>query len=199
MADLVTKDSFELFQYYVALKRHFTSEEYDYFKYGGNPHVTVSSLERRNDKGFFYSLAKKQKNPKGFVFANLLNNPHVWIGDMVNDKEKSETVFTGWERRMQSLTYSFKEEIGQLNFEFDQNFICPRGGQAPLFKLYLRKKISLETLTILDMILSFVPHWDRQMKDDPIWSDTSRKIKKYKPFLEIDLPKYRGILKDKFV
>ncbi|AKF13404.1 loader of DNA helicase [Sinorhizobium phage phiN3] len=197
---LVTKDSFELFQYYLALKQHFNNESYDFFKYGGKVSVTPQALENRKDKSFFYSIAKKQRNPKGYVFANVLHNPSVWIGDIAQDKDNSDKTFVGWERRMQSLSYTFREEIGNLNNDdFDSNFLCQEGRHPPLLKVYLQKKLCLETLVILDMILSFSRYWDKQMKGDPVWSEISKRIKKYKPFLEIDLPKFKGLLKDKFV
>lgn len=200
MSSLVTKESFELFRYYLALKQHFNDDSFDFFKYGGKVSVTSQSLEKRKDKSYFYSIAKKQKNPKGYVFANILQNPSIWIGDIAQDKDNSDQTFSNWERRMQSLSYTFREEIGKLNADdFDSNFLCQEGRHPPLLKIYLQKKICLETLVILDMILSFSRYWDRQMNADPIWNDISRRIKKYKPFLEIDLPKFRKILKDKFV
>lgn len=193
----VTKDSFELFSYYVALKQHFTKDDYDYFKYSGKTGMTPAALERRKDKTFFLSVAKKQRNPSGFVFANILENPNMWIGDMVNDQEKCEKVFVNWDKRIQSLTYTFKQEIKILNDDFDSNFLID-DKYPNLLSLYLRKKISLETMVILDMIVSYLGYWDRKLRDDPIWKETSKKIKKYKPFLEINKGKYKTILKEYF-
>jgi hypothetical protein len=194
---LVTKETFELFSYYIALKQHFTRDDYDYFKYGGKTSLTVSTMERRKDKSFFSSLARKQKNPNGYMFANLLENPHMWIGDMVNDQAKCEKVFVNWDRRIQSLTYTFKEEIKILNNDFDSNFLVDED-HPYLLRLYIQKKISLETMVILDMIVSYLGYWDKKMQGDPIWQETSKRIKKYKPFLEINVGKYKTILRQQF-
>lgn len=199
MGNLVTAESYELYQYYVALKQHFTKADYDFFKYAGKMKLSSSSLEKRRDKSFFYMIAKHQRDPKAYVFANVLNNPDIWIGDIANDKDNSDRVFVSWERRMQSLSYSFKEEIGNMLEDFDQNFLCEDGKHPVLFRLYMTKKISLETLVILDMVLSFSRYWDKVMKNDPMWSDVSNRIKKYKPFLEINVGKFKKILQDKFV
>lgn len=198
MSNLVTQESYDLFTYYVALKQHFTKPDYDFFKYGGKIGLTSAALEKRKDKSFFYSISKKKRNPKGYVFANILNDPTVWIGDIATN-ENSDQVFNGWERRMQSLSYTFKEEIGKLDFDFDANFLCKDGRHPPLLRLYLQKKVSLETVVILDMVLKFVRHWDKSMPSDPIWTGISSKIKKYKPFLSIDLDKFKSILKERFV
>ncbi len=36
------------------------------------------------------------------------------------------------------------------------------------------------------------------MQDDPIWTDLSRKIDSYSPFLDIDNKKYKELLKQHF-
>jgi hypothetical protein len=100
---------------------------------------------------------------------------------------------------MQSLTYLFKEEIGRMDSDLDSNFACSDGKHPPLLKLYLSKKVSLETVVILDMVLGFIGLWDRRLKADPIWNEISRRIKKYKPFLTIDLPKFKAIVKERFI
>lgn len=193
----VTQESFELYTFYVAIKSHFTKDDFDYFKTKGGAKASVNALERRKDKSFFYTVSKRVRDPKSYVFANVLHNPNVWIGDIAKDREQSDKVHVEWERRMQSLSYAFKEDIGKLNLDFNTNFEF-NSGHPPLLRLYLKKSISLETMVILDMILSYVRIWDRKI-NDPVWRDISRQIKKYKPFLSIELAKFKKILQDKFV
>jgi hypothetical protein len=192
-------ESFELYKFYIAMKKHFTSEDYDFFKYGGKVNANAESFTNRKDKSFFINIAKRQRDPKEYVFACLLENPNIYIGDIATDKNHSDDVYNGWERRMQSLTYLFKEELGRLNSDLDSNFVGQDGKHPPLLKLYLSKKVSLETVVILDMVLGFIGLWDRRMKTDPIWKEISRRIKKYKPFLTIDLPKFKSIVKERFI
>ena len=58
----------------------------------------------------------------------------------------------------------------------------------------LRKNISIETLVILDKILGFRENFDSHLKD-PVWETVSMRIKKYSPFLNIDVQRYKKILK----
>jgi len=72
------------------------------------------------------------------------------------------------------------------------------GSHPPLLKLYINRRISLETLIILDMILGFMVQWDSCLRD-PLWEQLSFKVKNYKPFLSINTTKYKLILKSKFL
>ena len=60
-----TRDAFELYSYYMAIKKHFTST-YDFVKYGGKMRLTVDGFENRKDKFFFYKLSKR-KDAKDFI------------------------------------------------------------------------------------------------------------------------------------
>jgi hypothetical protein len=53
----------------------------------------------------------------------------------------------------------------------------------------------LETLVILDVILNYSSKFDKKLSD-PVWETVGLKIKKYKPFLNIDESKFKQILKE---
>ena len=76
----------------------------------------------------------------------------------------------------------------------DEVFDCSKG-HPPILKSYLGKKTSLETLVIFDRIFEYGKDFDKKL-NDPVWETVSRKIKKYKPFLNIDVPHYKKILKE---
>ncbi len=45
---------YEAFGLYQALKLHFTTDSYDYFKYGGKTNISVTEFENRKDNYHFY-------------------------------------------------------------------------------------------------------------------------------------------------
>jgi hypothetical protein len=53
-------------------------------------------------------------------------------------------------------------------------------------------------MVILDIILGYVKNFDKKL-EDPVWETVSLKIKKYKPFLNINVQKYKSILKEQVV
>ncbi len=70
------------------------------------------------------------------------------------------------------------------------------GSRHPqILKEYLRENVSLETMVILDRILGFKTKWDKNLTD-PVWQSVSMKMKKYSPFLNIDVFRYKKILKE---
>ena len=65
----------------------------------------------------------------------------------------------------------------------------------PILKKFLGGKICIETLVIYDIIFQFGNVFDKKLLD-PVWETVSLKIKKYKPFLNIDVFQFKKILRE---
>ena len=189
-----TKDAYEMYVYYLALKRHFTSS-YDYHKYNGKINASIRSFETRKDKFFFYKLSKRS-DAKDFILSNIVNNPKIWIGDMLSDN--GEQVFTEWTRRQQSLSYIFKSELGKLDEDFDSNLITKDGQHPKLLRLHTSGNISKETLIIIDDLTNVFSYWSKKILDNIIFPDILNICSKYKPFLNYDKSKMKQILVAQF-
>jgi len=180
------------------MKSHFTNPKYDFFKYGGKSRATMASFNKRKDKYWFEKTSRKYSDEQilNFLLANFVitDNPqNLWIGEIINSGERN---YAEWMRRKQSLTYLFKEQLNKLLSENDLEtvFNCSKG-HPPLLKKYLGGEISLETLTILEKVFSFRKNFDKKL-DDPVWESVSLKIKKYIPFININVFNYKKILKE---
>ena len=180
------------------MKSHFTNRKYDFFKYGGKSRATMASFNKRKDKYWFEKTSRKYSDEEvlNFLLANFVStdNPqNLWIGEIINSGERN---YSQWMKRKQSLTYLFKEQSNELLFNKNLNevFDCSKG-HPPVLKKYLGGEMSLETLTILERIFSFVQNFDKKLKD-PVWESVSLKIKKYIPFLNINVFQYKKILRD---
>ena len=189
---------FETYQTYLSMKSHFTSKRYDFFKYGGKSRATMTSFNKRKDKYWFEKTSRKYSDQEitDFLLANFVttNAPqNLWIGEIINSGERT---YTDWMRRQQSLTYLFKEQSKKLlsEKELEEVFNCSRG-HPPILKKYLGGEISLETLVIFEKIFSFGKKFNRKLKD-PVWETVSMKIKKYIPFLNINVFQYKKILRE---
>ena len=110
--------------------------------------------------------------------------------------KEGEGRYQDWQKKVQSLSYVFREEIDSLfdDKKVDDVFDCSKG-HPPILKSYLGGDISIETMVICDRVFGYVKDFDKRLKD-PVWETVSRKIKKYSPFLNIDIFRYKKILKE---
>ena len=190
---------FDAYRSYLSLKNHFTKDKYDYHKYCGKSRATVQAFYKRKDRFWFEKLARN-KNDKEVIeffvsnFITCTDPSKLWIGEMIREGEGR---YTSWKKRTQSMTYTFKEEIESIfsDSNFDSMFAMDGSRHPQILKEYLRDNISLETLVICDMILGFRSNFDKHL-DDPVWLSVSMKMKKYSPFLNIDVSRYKKILKE---
>ena len=190
--------AFDAYRCYLSLKNHFTKDHYDYIKYRGKTRATKQAFYKRKDRFWFEKFAR-QKNDKEveeFFVSNFIYSTDpatMWIGEMIKEGEGR---YTEWKKKVQSLTYIFKEETESVfeNKKIDDMFDCSKG-HPPILKNYLGGDISLESMVIYDRILGYGKDFDKRLKD-PVWETVSRKIKKYSPFLNIDVSRYKKILKE---
>ena len=189
---------FETYQAYLGMKSHFTNPKYDFFRYAGKSRATIASFNKRKDKYWFEKTSRKYSDQEviDFLLSNFVNatNPqNLWIGEIINSGERT---YSEWMKRQQSLTYLFTEQSSELLLEknLDEVFNCSKGHPIVL-KKYLGGDISLETFAILEKIFSFKNKFDKKLPD-PVWETVSVKLKKYLPFLNINVFQFKKILRD---
>lgn len=188
---------FEAYKLYLALKNHFNSKTYDYFKYNGAIKAKIESFENRKDKYFFTKLSKR-KDVLGFLVSLFVyGKKDLWIGDIVRNEEQEE-IFLKWKKVKESITYVFENDLDLLKEDFKENFVIEEGQHPHLLKLLLGEHIHIETFIILNDIIRFVPGWNKKLVDDHIWSDIRLKCKKYHPFMKYDKQKCINIIVDKY-
>ena len=189
---------FETYQSYLSMKSHFTNSKYDFFRYGGKSRATMASFNKRKDKYWFEKTSRKYSDGEivDFLLANFVStdNPNnLWIGEIINSGERT---YADWMRRKQSISYLFKEESEKLLEEnnLEQLFECGKGHPI-ILKRFLGGDISLETFVIYDIIFLFSEKFDEKLFD-PVWETVSLKIRKYKPFLNINVFNFKKILRE---
>jgi len=193
----MTVTPFETYQHYLSLKNHFTNPKYDFFRYGAKTRATVTSFNKRKDKYWFEKTSRKYSDQEvvQFLVSNFISsdNPqNLWIGEIINSGERN---YAEWMKRQQSLTYLFKEQMNTLlsENELESVFNCSKGHPI-ILKKYLAGEVSIENVVICEKIFSFREKFDKKLTD-PVWETVSLKIKKYLPFLNIDVFHYKKILR----
>ena len=194
-------NGFETYTTYLAIKQHFSNKNYDFFKYNGKVRASASSYEVRKDKYFFEKASNKFKREEfiDFIVANITRNSDSWIGNLL--RENNQITYKTWQKVTESLSYTFKEDIGVLH-DYEEDFntaLLMKDNKHPvLFRLFLRKKVSLETMVILDELVNYSPTWYKY--NDIVMNEFVFMMRKYKPFLfnkiQLDKKKYKNIIKE---
>ena len=182
--------SYEAYQNYLAMKLHFGGA-YDFHKYNGKVSATAESFEKRRDKFKFAKLSTKLSDPQilDYYLANFIRGKE-WIGDFDQKSWKEHKKIT------QSLKYVYENDMEKLLTKaktFDIIFQCDEGKHPILVKQYLGKKICLETLVILNLMVGYQKQFDREITEKFIWPKVSKLLSDYQPFLKVDVREYRMI------
>lgn len=193
-------EPFEVYRYYLALRLHFTTDQYDVIKQQGRVRASKQSFFKRKDLLAIRRVAENYSDKEivDFLVANFVSGDR-WGG--IFDTESKER-YLGWKKRIESLSYTFEKELLKIqrfctkaNISFRDIFSVSKNQHPYIIKLYLRNDVSIETLVILEKLFSFSSKLDDELKDDLVWPDVSRTIKKYVPFLNIKKEKYDAIVR----
>ena len=188
------QEGYEAYKKYLGIKLHFTKDEYDFFKYNGETNAKFETFIQRNDKYFFVKAARKYgDNIVDYFVSNIISNKSNYIKDM------NQEAYLDRQKRIDGLTYYFERDIEQLlrrsDKNFDKIFRVTRGQHPILIKTYLAKRVSLETLCILDSLLNYTKQFSNKITDDIIWPTLKTKIIKYTPFLKFNKERMKLILR----
>ncbi len=189
---------YDVYTTYLAMKKHFTDAKFDFFRYHGKTKASVAAFNKRKDKYFFERMSRKLSDDevKMYFIANFVatENPSaVWVGEIMQSGERN---YKNLSKKYQSLTYLFGQECSTLLGEYTlPELFDVSKGHPPIIKRYLGGDISIETLTILEIIFGFCAKIDTKLTD-PVWETVSFKVKKYRPFINIDITKCKTILRN---
>lgn len=189
---------YKAYSMYLSLRTHFTKPEYDFFRYGGKVNASFESFQKRNDKYFFEKLAEIYPTKKrliGFLLSNILVDKNFYIGDFRSNF--SEKNYQEWLGRIESLGYCFEQDMRKVKEEsvkMDTSFrsifkIKPGKITSRFLEMTLEGVISLETYVIVDNILGLSEYYDGKVID-PLYEDFAFKVKKYRPFIQLDRAKF---------
>jgi hypothetical protein len=190
---------YETFEIYQSLKLHFTTDSYDFFKYGGKTKTSIDAFENRKDKYHFYKLSRRLQTKEemiNFIVAQFVHDDNAWVGNMLD--EQSDAIYRQRQKVIQSLSYIFENDCYKIfDDALNPNAVLQSedGDYPVLLTLTLQKTTQIESLCLLNSILKFLPMWDKKINDTIRWPQYKRKIVKYTPFIEFDSTRFKMILK----
>ena len=174
----------DIYLMYCAMKAHFGKSDYDFIKYEGKSKVSRDSFWKRKDRSFFVKLSRKYKSKdeiKDYLVSNFVKENKGWVGNFTDEN------YIQWKNN--NLIELFKKDISLLLKNFEDGkiiFVVPKNGHPKLLREYLGKRISIETMIILDEITNYTSNWNISLKDDVVWPNINYLMNNYKKFLTID-------------
>ena len=183
-----TMEPIDVYIMYCAMKAHFSRKDYDFFKYGGKTKVSRDSFWKRKDRFFFVKLSKKYKTEieiRNYLVSNFIKDKSGYIANF------SEENYNSWLLRRSGFFEQFVIEMKPFIKEFEPLFKVKGSSHPKLLKEFLGSRVSLETMLVLDELVSFSKKWDKQLEDDIIWVDLKKLMENYKGFLTINKNRYR--------
>ena len=181
-------EAIDVYIMYCAMKAHFSRKDYDFFKYRRKTKVSRDSFWKRKDRFFFVKLSKKYKTEieiRNYLVSNFIKDKSGYIANFSEENYKS------WLLRRSGFFEQFVIEMKPFIKEFEPLFEVKGSSHPKLLKEFLGSRVSLETMLVLDELVSFSKKWDKQLEDDIVWIDLKKLIENYKGFLTINKNRYR--------
>lgn len=181
--------SYETYELFMALRNHFQTESYDYFLYNGKIRANRETYLKDKHRFKYAKLAREYDATelRDFMISNFLAGK-TWVGQFLEDG--SDDIYRAYTARKRDIQNTFSNETDALFGSVDkpEDAFKVKGGQyPPLIQLYLAGRVSIETVSILNTFLPFIPKFDEKLdKDDVIWSRIRPMVIKLTPFLDFD-------------
>ena len=197
---------FDVYKTYLAVKLHFASDTYDYYKYDGKVNAKLDTFTKRKDRYFFHKLSTRyaETDILDFFVANFLADSKRWIGNLLANDGRD--VYLDYKKRKEAFAYHFKQEcgtiaidLGRRNISFNDGFIPPDGQHPRVLRLLIQRKISYQTAVVLDHFLGFTKNWDKEITEKVVWPEISLKVTRVKPFVNFNATECKLIMKETFV
>jgi len=193
-------DGFEVYKTYLAIKLHFSREDYNIDQYNGKTRATYESFNKRNDRFFFHRVAKKHKSDiMDFLVSGFVTNNTTWVGDL--NSSTADQKYLQYVKRRDGFTYYFKLDMSHLikkaNGDFNKIFKCHKGQHPILLKSFLAKKIGLDTMSVLQTMFNYCKKFDKEIEEQIVWPKVSLLVRKYTSFLkDKDYIKLKKVIKE---
>jgi hypothetical protein len=193
---------FKAFRYYLALKLHFNNDKFNVFENRGNVKYSYENFNSRNDRHIFEKLARKFDSDKELI-QFLVANFAYGHDNMIFAVEEANEYYLEWQKRKQSITRIFKDDLNTIELESQKNVLSldqiinfTLNEYPSIIKLYLGKKISIESVSILNDLLAFIPKWKQNKSAMLILEADIRKIEKVKGFVKYEPEKIKPIFNE---
>lgn len=189
--------AFDTFCLFLALKNHFTQENYDFIKYNGKTSATRAAFDKRKDVLQFQKLSRKAhaENIQNYIIANLVAG-RTWVGQFLEND--AELAFEIYQNAYSNLLETVERELRQSleNCEASRLFKIDKHEYPQILLDQLDGTISYLTLVVLNNFVQFIPRYNEAYAGDEVWGSTAMMITKLTSFVNYDRRLFHFKLKE---
>lgn len=182
-------DGFDTYKFYNAIKLHFTTKNYDFFKYNGSVKVGVNNYNKLSDgQRYVFEKMGRLAEPKMYIVGNLLADKKRYFTNF------TEESYLDYKRAINNGSYLLKEDLLKCEGSFNEVFIGNGSELIPeIMRLYFSDQISLFTACVTDKILD----WSAEIHLN-MFNESINRLSKAKPFYRVNEMEYKKIILDNF-
>lgn len=172
---------FEVWRYYLSVKLHFTSKDYDAVKSGGHVTASQTAYMKRRDKTIFDGLATKFDQPRDAI-KYLVANFAYGHNNVIYDREVGQELLKQWIKNKESLSRVFANDLYVIKTYFEKNHIALDQIRTTciILKLLKANAINIESANLLHQF-------------NPIWLDIWAEMPESKMLYENELLRIRKL------
>ena len=170
---------FEVYRYYLGLKTHFTTKDYDVIASNGKVRCSSTSYDKRRDRSMFESLAAKYIEPRE-VIKYLIANFAYGHNNVLYDREVGQEMLSNWIKVKESLSRVFHDDLQIIMRQQSQI-----DGNVIILKLFKANRINIETVSLICQYMpDIIGEWDALPESKLVYGDDLLRIRKVASFVK---------------
>lgn len=184
---------FEAYKIWRSLHVHFTTLSYDAVKSRAWTQGIISSFERSSNIVCFEILEDRFKNEIE-LGQYLISNFIAFNDNAAFDiSPEAQNNYKEWKKRKEARTYLFSKDINDI-IQYKRDLpIISENEYCKVFQCAISKRISPETVCILNKKLGFLDEWYSNLKSS-VFSELVLRWLKYQSFVKFNEEKVNKII-----
>lgn len=184
-----SESQFDTYRTYLAVRLHFGSGSYDYFKYNGKVKSSVVSFLGSNNRQKFVRLDSKLNtlgiNKLDFFVANFIADKH---GSALYN-QRGVDLYKEYKNFKETQSIFFDKDLQTILKNNGTDFfpaawaIKNQSTPTILLDLYMQDDISIYSFCLMAELFNLIPVYDMVYQDIFFWAEASTKIKKAHQFI----------------
>jgi hypothetical protein len=162
-------DGYKVWKLYMAVKLHFTTNQFNVFNNRGHVKGARDTFYSRNDRFIFEKLARKFPTERD-VIQYFVANFAYGNTEVVYEPGEGERNLTTWNKRKESISQVFENDLHTISLHLEKEGLSEKhlyeksSGDFPeLFKLYLGGYVTIEGMVILNSYVNYIARVSPQL------------------------------------